>query len=71
MKKLILAGALVGIISAVTSAYAQTQTVGPNEKYCASVQGTIRCEWATLAQCKSAFVGGRSTCMLNPKLKKK
>jgi len=66
MKTLILAAGLLGLISG-TSANAQV-----TDQYCASVQGTIRCEWATLEQCQAAFVGGgRGTCTPNPKYQKK
>jgi hypothetical protein len=73
MKTFIFAGALVGLISAATVSaptVANAQTVGPNEQYCVAIGGAMRCEWATMEQCKAAFSAGTggSDCMLNPKL---
>jgi hypothetical protein len=75
MKTIIYVGALAGlistaIVSAPTVANAQGQMVGPEEQYCVATGGAMRCEWATMEQCKKAFSAGTggSDCMLNPKL---
>lgn len=66
MKTLIFAAALVGLISG-TAANAQVV-----DQYCASAGGgSIRCEWATMEQCKAAFVGNKGDCTPNPKYEKK
>jgi hypothetical protein len=75
MKKIAITGALAGIIYVVTvPSPAAAQAVGKYERYCAVGAGAMRCEWATMAQCKATFnTGGASgaNCMLNPRLAKR
>jgi hypothetical protein len=70
MRTLIFAGTLIGLMSAImvsAPTVANAQTVGEYEKYCIDNHGALRCEWATMEQCKQNFVGdGGSGCYLNP-----
>ena len=72
MKTFIFAGALVGLMSAVTVASAQQgQTVPPEQTYCAVGASGMQCTFSTMEECKATFNtsgAGGANCMLNPRL---